>query len=191
MELNDTTIRLRPDRIADLMRELGIEQAGLARKAEIHDSYVYRLLLGNNPNVSAVILGRIARVLGTTLDYLVNKSADATGYGNTVVRHTEVGDAVAGKIDSLPADEREQAATFVSLALETWMKARGAGTVASKRQKLLAAFDSLDETSQADLIQAAEAARSGKSGDAGSRPAADNQSRRPKDHPEVPENERG
>ena len=62
---------IRGDRIKELRQKRHLEQGQLAYRAGIDVSYIYRLEAGENPNVSALILSKIAVVLRTSTDYLV------------------------------------------------------------------------------------------------------------------------
>lgn len=63
-------------RIEALRESKGLLQLELAQLAQIEPSYVSKLEKGQAPNVSAIILARIARSLGTSLDYLVGLTND-------------------------------------------------------------------------------------------------------------------
>lgn len=57
------------------LRELrGLLQPDLAQLAQIEQSYVSKLERGKAPNVSGVVLVRIARALETTVDFLLGNS---------------------------------------------------------------------------------------------------------------------
>jgi len=64
------------DRIELLRKNKSWTQGQLALYAEIDRSYVTKLESGDAPNVSGIILARIARVLGTSTDYLLNLTDD-------------------------------------------------------------------------------------------------------------------
>jgi transcriptional regulator with XRE-family HTH domain len=64
------------DKIELLRKNKSWTQGQLALYAEIDRSYVTKLEAGDAPNVSGVILARIARALETTTDFLLGLSND-------------------------------------------------------------------------------------------------------------------
>lgn len=73
-------VTLRYDRIDEL---IGDEKSGrvksIAALAEISPSYLWELRKGKVPNVSAVVLGRVADALGVSVDYLLGIDQDERG----------------------------------------------------------------------------------------------------------------
>jgi transcriptional regulator with XRE-family HTH domain len=60
-----------------LLREARrLDAASLASRASISRAHVYRIEEGERPNVSAVTVGRLARALGTSADYLIGLTDD-------------------------------------------------------------------------------------------------------------------
>ncbi len=64
-----------------LARDLRVEE--LAARADLSVAQVYRLQNDERPNVSAVVLARIAGALDTTLDYLLGLTNDERDIHNT------------------------------------------------------------------------------------------------------------
>jgi transcriptional regulator with XRE-family HTH domain len=65
-------------RIRSLRENKDLQQPDLAKLAKIEQSYVSKLERGLAPNVSGIILGRLALVLETTVDYLLGLTSDPT-----------------------------------------------------------------------------------------------------------------
>jgi len=53
-----------------------IDAGVLADKANISKAHVYRIESGERPNAAAVTVGRLARALGTSADYLIGLTDD-------------------------------------------------------------------------------------------------------------------
>ncbi len=69
--LQASEIRVRRDRIDELMRIRGLDATALAYRAGISYDYVYKILRGERPNVSAINLAMIAQTLGVSMEYLM------------------------------------------------------------------------------------------------------------------------
>ena len=65
-----------------LARGLRVEQ--LAAKADLSAAQVYRLQNDERPNVSALVLARVAEALNTTLEYLVGLTNDEQNIHNLI-----------------------------------------------------------------------------------------------------------
>jgi transcriptional regulator with XRE-family HTH domain len=63
-------------RIKALREYLDLEAGQLAYKAKVDRSYIFYLERNERPNVSGVILGRIADALNTSVDYLLGRTND-------------------------------------------------------------------------------------------------------------------
>ncbi len=63
-------------RIKSLREYLDLEAGQLAYKARVDRSYIFYLERNARPNVSGVILGRIADALNTSVDYLLGRTND-------------------------------------------------------------------------------------------------------------------
>lgn len=70
------TTNITARRIVALREKQGLLQPDLAQLAQIEQSYVSKLERGLAPNVSGVVLARIATALETTTDYLLGLSDD-------------------------------------------------------------------------------------------------------------------
>ena len=62
------------DLIGDLMSDKGWKQKDLAREANITESTLSRIMTGKTEQVDAIVLGRIAKALDTSTDYLLGLS---------------------------------------------------------------------------------------------------------------------
>lgn len=65
----------RADRLTALMRAKGVSQADLARRVGVSTTAIWKLV--NEPGQGSKHLHKIARVLGTTPEYLTNESDEA------------------------------------------------------------------------------------------------------------------
>lgn len=63
-------------KIASLRKNKNWTQGQLALYAQIERSYISKIEAGGAPNVSGIIVARIARALGTTADYLLGLTDD-------------------------------------------------------------------------------------------------------------------
>ena len=63
-------------RLKELRTQQGLSGARLASAAGISERQIWRLEAGDRPNVSAVLLARIALALGTSLEYLLGMTDD-------------------------------------------------------------------------------------------------------------------
>ncbi len=63
-------------RIRSLREDRGWEAGQLGYKAEVSTSMIYKLETNERPNVSGVILDRLATALGTSVDYLMGRTND-------------------------------------------------------------------------------------------------------------------
>jgi len=72
-----------PARIKSLREYQGWSQTELAEKSGVGQSYISRLEDGDAPNVSGVILGRIATALETTVDFLLGRIDNPSPYPST------------------------------------------------------------------------------------------------------------
>jgi hypothetical protein len=73
---SNETICFDGQRMQELRRRQGLSAKILAYQADVDVRHVYRLEGGERPNVSAVVLARIAIALGTTLEYLLGLTDD-------------------------------------------------------------------------------------------------------------------
>lgn len=69
-------IYLRGARVRALRQARNIEPGVLAYKAGISTAHVYRLERGERPHASAVVVGKVARALQTTVEYLIGLTSD-------------------------------------------------------------------------------------------------------------------
>jgi transcriptional regulator with XRE-family HTH domain len=75
-----TMSKLIPSRITSLREYKGLSQAEFAKLAQIEQSYVSKLERGRAPNVAGIVLARIASVLETSVDYLLNLTNDPVSH---------------------------------------------------------------------------------------------------------------
>lgn len=86
-------------RIKTLREHLELEAGQLAYKAHVDKSYIHYLERNERPNVSGVILGRIADALNTSVDYLLgrtNSPAPPAGRQGPDPRLIQDAEALAG-----------------------------------------------------------------------------------------------
>jgi len=77
-------MKLIPARITSLREYKGLSQAEFAELVDIEQSYVSKLERGRAPNVSGIILARIASALETSVDYLLDRTDNPAAYPSTV-----------------------------------------------------------------------------------------------------------
>jgi len=70
------TVHLSGARIRALREFKKLQPGILAYKAGIGTPHVYRLERGERPNASAVVVGKVARALETTVEYLIGLTDD-------------------------------------------------------------------------------------------------------------------
>ena len=63
-------------RVRELRERRGLTQGQLAYKADTTSSQISRLENNERPGAQAVLLGRIASILGTSIDYLLGNTDD-------------------------------------------------------------------------------------------------------------------
>ena len=66
--------RIQGDRVRELRERAGLTQGQLAYKADTTSSQISRLENNERPGAQAVLVGRIAAILGTTVDYLLGNT---------------------------------------------------------------------------------------------------------------------
>jgi transcriptional regulator with XRE-family HTH domain len=86
-------------RIQQLREELDLDVSQLAYKAGIHPSTIHKIEANDRPNTSAVILGRIAEALHTSVDYLVGRTNDPAPLSNPAGASPQVRRYVAEMLD--------------------------------------------------------------------------------------------
>lgn len=69
--------KVRVDRIGSLMQSTGLDSLALAYHSGISYDYVYKILRGDRPNMSAENLAAIATTLGTSMEYLMGITDDS------------------------------------------------------------------------------------------------------------------
>lgn len=129
--LQASEICIRRDRIEELMRIRGLDATTLANRAGISYDYVYKILRGERPNVSAINLARIAQTCGTSMEYLMGIVDDPQldkAVQETLYRFTDVKDEalwawlesknrelanLMRDIEHLPEDERQAILTHI------------------------------------------------------------------------------
>ena len=109
------TTNITAQRIVSLRESRGLLQPDLARLAQIEQSYVSKLERGKAPNVSGIILARIARALGTSVDFLLGVSDDPAP--RPIVNHPMLKDPLLQEfIAAWPDLDLKQRQAFVHLA---------------------------------------------------------------------------
>ena len=66
--------QIRGDRVRELRERAGLTQGQLAYKADTTSSQISRLENNERPGAQAILVGRIAAILGTTVDYLLGNT---------------------------------------------------------------------------------------------------------------------
>jgi transcriptional regulator with XRE-family HTH domain len=79
-------VKLDLDRLHELMAIRGMDLSDVANQTQISYAHMRRIAIGDRPNVSAVMLGKIARALQTSVDYLVGLTDSPAPYGAQGVR---------------------------------------------------------------------------------------------------------
>ncbi len=143
---------IRGDRIRRLREDRGLDQQQLAKRAGVHYSYIYRLENGENPNVSAVILSRIAKVLDTNTDYLVDESeVDSRPTTEDRPRLSVESEDLGRRLDHLDEKTRD---TLMPVLSNFVLAAEKAADDA--RRRLLIEYDALPERQREVLLRTAE-----------------------------------
>lgn len=70
-------LTFRADRLNQLMQQRKLNDGQLAYQAKLSKSMVFYLRTGGRDNVSATVAGRLAEILGTSVEYLVGMTDDA------------------------------------------------------------------------------------------------------------------
>jgi transcriptional regulator with XRE-family HTH domain len=108
---------LRLDRINTLIDNAvseGRELRELAELADVSPEYLWKLKTGKAPNISAVILARIAEVLGTTVNYLLSVEDAEPG---APIPEVEFAPLVR-RLNEVPVLHREYYVDLIEAALE-------------------------------------------------------------------------
>jgi transcriptional regulator with XRE-family HTH domain len=71
-----TVIALRGDRLREVRKQQGLSAHDLAELSGVTARHIWRLEAGKRPNVAAATLGRLAVVLGVSLEYLLGVTDD-------------------------------------------------------------------------------------------------------------------
>ncbi len=108
------TVKLN-EKIRQGMLQLGINQAELARRANITRSALTQILSGNRtPSTPALM--QIAGVLGVSIDFLLGKSE--TSRIEDLLQHDAIRELVTGFFKLKPSD-RQRVLQMVDLLLQT------------------------------------------------------------------------
>jgi len=120
------TTNITAQRMVSLRESKGLLQPDLAELAQIEQSYVSKLERGKAPNVSGVILARIARALETSTDFLLGLTDTPAPIPSA--NHPSMQDPLFLEFaDAWPYLELEDRRAFVHLAKK--------GVIRAKRQR--------------------------------------------------------
>jgi transcriptional regulator with XRE-family HTH domain len=114
------------------MASLGMESVGLAYHAGVSYDYIYKILRGERPNISAVNLGAIAYTLGVSMEYLMGLTDDpefARLFGDDGIPVSEASKpwlidtamklaAIAREIERMPEENRAAVKNFVTMQVQ-------------------------------------------------------------------------
>lgn len=101
-------VAVRLDRLEELMNKRGIGPGELAYLSGVSYAQIYKMRQGRAPNVSAVVLAKLALALGCSLDFLM-------GIEGANSPLPDVAPLVA-RLNALPEDRRQEAVnTFLSI----------------------------------------------------------------------------
>ena len=145
---------LRSDRIDQLIgTEVGRVNE-VSALSDISPEYLWKLRNGKAPNVSAVIIARLAEALGVSADYLLGIERDDHGLP---VPEPEIAELVH-RMNHLPGAVRVKVAQVVRIVLE--LVGSGGSVVpilSGEQERFLRLFGRLEESAQADWISRLEA----------------------------------
>jgi transcriptional regulator with XRE-family HTH domain len=156
-------VTLRYDRIDEL---IGDEKSGrvktIADLAEVSPDYLWKIRMGKAPNVSAVVLGRVAEALGVSVDYLLGAERDEQGLP---VSEPDFASVVA-RLNGLRDGERARLRIIIEAILEFGGYSPRSVDVRTQHRETRDILDLLaalpDEVYQS-VVEEAERRRTGKS----------------------------
>jgi transcriptional regulator with XRE-family HTH domain len=114
------------------MASLGMDSVGLAYHAGVSYDYIYKILRGERPNISAVNLGSIAHALGVSMEYLMGVSDEpefARLFGDDGIPISETSKpwlidtamklaAIAREIERMPRENQDAVKNFVTMQIQ-------------------------------------------------------------------------
>lgn len=114
------------------MASLGMDSVGLAYHAGVSYDYIYKILRGERPNISAVNLGAIAHALGVSMEYLMGVTDEpefARLFGDNGIPVSEASQpwlvdtamklaAITREIERMPVENQDAVKNFVTSQIE-------------------------------------------------------------------------
>jgi transcriptional regulator with XRE-family HTH domain len=115
-------IHLKGARICALREVRNLEPGVLAYKAGVSTAHIYRLESDRRPNASAVVVGKIADALDTTVEYLIGLTDDPSPLRPSTLeldpKRAIRLQAITHRLACLPSEAQERVVEAVALMIE-------------------------------------------------------------------------